>query len=72
MITASRVRDTRKKITSRSALHQAAKARDTLQTAQAILQASGSPQYAIDAIGRDVACLTEAIRDYYDRERSMQ
>lgn len=64
-ITNSRVRDTRKPIRSRSALFQASKTLDTLQTAQAILRVSDSPQYVLDALQRDINQLTHEIRAYY-------
>lgn len=67
MTTASRVRDTRKPITSRTALHQADKTRDTLTTAVAILRASGNDA-AADRITPDIVRLNLAIRAYYDGE----
>lgn len=69
MTTTSRVRDTRKPITSRTALHQAEKARDTLQTAQAILRNSGG-DFPADLITPNIADLNREIRAYYNRERA--
>ena len=68
-LTASRVRDTRKPINSRSALYQADKTRSTLQTAQAILRNSGN-DYAADLITRNIADLNREIRDYYQRNNA--
>ena len=74
MITKSRVRDTRKPITSRSALDQAAKTRDTLQTAQAILRASSGDEItnevAAMTIQREINRLTAEIRAYYERDKA--
>ncbi|AKF14358.1 hypothetical protein SEA_VINCENZO_96 [Mycobacterium phage Vincenzo] len=64
MITASRVRDTRKPVTSRSAVAQAQKARETLATAKATLEASGD-QYAASLLGPHIKALTAQIAAHY-------
>lgn len=69
MTTASRVRDTRKPITSRTALHQADKTRDTLQTAVAILRQSGNDA-AADRITPDIVNLNREISIYFKRRSS--
>lgn len=64
MTTTSRVRDTRKPITSRSGVNQAHKTLDTLATAAAILRASGDDT-ASDALTPAIARLGREIRSYY-------
>lgn len=65
-VTASRVLDTRKPITSRSGVSKAQKARETLATAQAILEASGHSTAAWQ-LRAPIEELTREIAVYYER-----
>lgn len=63
-VTASRVTDTRKPITSRTGADRATKARETLATAQAILIESGQDILA-DALTPQIERLHREIAVYY-------
>lgn len=67
-VTASRVVDTRKPITSRTGASRAQKARQTLYTAMTILRTSGS-DYAADLVTRDIVALNQQLKAYYEAER---
>lgn len=68
-VTNSRVADARKPITSRSGANRAIKARETLATAQAILEASGhsTAAWQLRAPLREI---TEQLHAYYVAERA--
>ncbi|AYD82081.1 hypothetical protein I5G60_gp89 [Mycobacterium phage Saguaro] len=66
-ITASRVIDTRKQVTSRTGADRAARTLDTLETARAILRESGH-HLAADELHAPIAELRREIAVYYRQQ----